>query len=183
MIVASRYAKSLLQLATEKGQLEKVFADMQYVQSVCAGNKDFVTFLNSPIIKTDKKVAVLKAVFSGGISDMSLNFFNILANKRRESYMGDIAKSFIAQYKEQKNITTAVITSATGIDAGARAKILELVKQNTKGEVELVEKTDKNLIGGFVLRIGDKQVDVSIARKLNELRKSFSENPNTININ
>jgi F-type H+-transporting ATPase subunit delta len=183
MIVANRYAKSLLQLAVEKGQLEKVFADMQFVQSVYSGNKDFVTFLNSPIIKTDKKLAVLKAVFTGNISDMSLNFFTILAGKHREMYMGSIAKAFIEQYKEHKNILTAVITSATGIDATVRAKVLELVKKTTKGEVELIEKTDKTLIGGFVLRIGDKQVDASISRKLNDLRKSFSENPHTININ
>lgn len=183
MIVANRYAKSLLDLAAEKGQLEKVYADMQLVQGVYHDNKDFVTFLNSPIIKTDKKLSVLKAVFDGKINDMSLGFFTILTNKRREAYMGDIAKSFIAQYKEHKNITTAVITSAAGIDEKVRAKVLDLVKQSAKGEVELIEKTDKTLIGGFVLRIGDKQVDASIARKLNELRKSFSENPNTININ
>lgn len=183
MIVANRYAKSLLQLAAEKGQLEKVFADMQFVQSVYNSNKDFVTFLNSPIIKTDKKLAVLKGVFSGNISEMTLNFFTILANKRRESYMGNIAKAFIAQYKEHKNITTAIITSAVGIDANVRTKVLELVKKSVSGEVELIEKTDKDLIGGFVLRIGDKQVDASISRKLNNLRKSFSENPHTININ
>ncbi len=183
MIVATRYAKSLLQLAVEKGDLEKVYADMQLVQGVYHDNKDFVTFLNSPIIKTDKKLAVLKGVFAGKISDMSLNFFTILATKRRESYMGDIAKAFVAQYKEHKHITTAVITSAVKIDDSVRKQILDLVKKSVNGEVELVEKTDKDLIGGFVLRIGDKQVDASIARKLNELRRSFSENPHTININ
>ncbi len=183
MIVANRYANSLLQLAVEKGQLEKVYADMQFVQGVYAGNKDFVIFLNSPIIKTDKKIAVLKAVFAANISDMTLNFFSILANKHREMYMGSIAKAFIEQYKEHNNILTAVITSATGIDATVREKVLALVKKTTKGAVELVEKTDKTLIGGFVLRIGDKQVDASISRKLNDLRKSFSENPHTININ
>lgn len=183
MIVANRYAKSLLELADEKGQLEKVYADMQFVQGVYNSSKDFVNFLNSPIIKTDKKLAVLKAVFGSNISEMSLNFFTILANKRREMYVGGIAKAFIAQYKEHKNITTAVITSAIVIDETIRAKVLELVKKSVKGEVELIEKTDKDLIGGFVLRIGDKQVDASISRKLNELRKSFSENPHTININ
>ena len=183
MIVATRYAKSLLQLAVEKGQLEKVYADMHFVQGVCSGNKDFVTFLNSPIIKADKKLAVLKSVFTGNISDITLNFFTILANKRREMYMGDIAKAFITQYKEHKNILTAVITSAIGIDASIKAKVLEIIKKTTTGEVELIEKTDKNLIGGFVLRIGDRQVDASIARKLNQLRKSFSENATTITIN
>lgn len=183
MIVANRYAKSLLELAIEKGQLEKVYADMLLVQSVCHNSKDFVNFLHSPIIHTDKKLEVIKAVFGKNISEMTLGFFTILADKRRESYMGDIAKSFIAQYKEHKNITTAMVTSAAGIDSAARTKILDLVKQSAKGEVELVEKVDKDLIGGFILRIGDKQVDASIARKLNELRKSFSENPHTININ
>lgn len=183
MIVANRYAKSLLQLAVEQGKLEQVYADMLLVQGVYHDNKDFVNFLNSPIIHTDKKLSVLKAVFDGKINGVTLGFFTILAAKRREMYIGHIAKSFIAQYKEHKNITSAVVTSAAGIDSGARAKILELVKQQAKGEVELVEKVDKALIGGFILRIGDKQVDASIARKLNELRKTFTENPHTININ
>src|ERR1700758_5071386 len=117
MIVATRYAKSLLQLAVEKGQLEKVYTDMLFVQSVCEKHKDFVNFLNSPIINTDKKLAVLKEIFKGHISDITLNFFVILANKRREMYMHEIAKAFVEQYKEHKNILTAVIISARGIDA------------------------------------------------------------------
>ncbi|HWY38538.1 MAG TPA: ATP synthase F1 subunit delta [Bacteroidia bacterium] len=177
MIVATRYAKSLLQLAVEKGQLENVYADMKHVQSLCEKNKDLANFLHSPIINAGKKVSVIKEIFKGRVSDMSLGFFTILAGKRREMYMADIAKSFVAQYKEYKNILTAVITSAAGIDATVKAKVLELVKQTTKGEVELVEKVDKDLIGGFVLRIGDKQVDASVSRKLNDLRKTFTENP------
>ena len=65
MIVASRYAKSLLDLSVEKGQLEAVYADMLQVKSVCDGSKEFVNFLNSPIIKADKKIATIKAVFEG----------------------------------------------------------------------------------------------------------------------
>jgi F-type H+-transporting ATPase subunit delta len=183
MIVATRYAKSLLQLAVEQGKLEPVHADMQLVKSVYDGNKEFANFLNSPIISTDKKLAVLKSIFDGKISDITLGFFSILTAKRREMYVGDIAKAFISQYKEHKGITTAVVTSAAGIDGNSRAKILELVKQQARGEVELVEKVDPSLIGGFILRIGDKQVDASIARKLTQLRKTFAENPHTININ
>lgn len=177
MIVATRYANSLLQLAVEKGQLEKVHADMQLVKDICEKNRDFVNFINSPIINAGKKQAVLKEVLKNNVSEMTLNFFIVLAGKRRENYMAEIAKAFDVQYKEHKNILTAVITSATGIDSTVKAKVLELVKQTTKGEVELVEKTDKDLIGGFVLRIGDKQVDASVARKLNDLRKTFTENP------
>jgi F-type H+-transporting ATPase subunit delta len=164
-------------LAVEKGQLEKVYADMKYVQSVCEHNKDFINFLNSPIINADKKLTVIKEIFGGSVSEISQNFLSILARKRREMYIPEIAKSFSAQYKEHKNILTAVITSADGIDDTVRKKVLELVKQTTNGEVELVEKINKDLIGGFILRIGDKQVDSSVSRKLSELRKTFTENP------
>ena len=90
--------------------------------------------------------------------------------------MGEIAKAFLSQYKLHKNILTAVFTSASGIDQTIKNKVLELVKQTTQGEVELVEKIDKNLIGGFVLTIGDKQVDASVSRQLNDLRKTFTGN-------
>ena len=176
MLVATRYAKSLLQLANEKGQLEKVYADMQLVESVCEQNKEFINFLKSPIIKMDKKVAVIKEVFTGKVSDITSGFLTILTQKRRELYMEQIAKAFVEQYKQYKNILTAVITSAVGIDSTVKTKVLELVKQTTKGEVELVEKVNKDLIGGFVLTIGDKQVDASISRKLNDLRKTFTGN-------
>ncbi len=176
MLVANRYATSLLQLANEKGQLETVFSDMQLVDKVCLENTEFTNFLKSPIIKMDKKVAVIKEIFAGKVSDITSGFLTILTQKRRELYMQQIAEAFIEQYKKHKNILTAVITSATGIDSAVKAKIIELVKQTAKGEVELVEKIDKDLIGGFVLRVGDKQVDASVARKLNDLRKTFSGN-------
>lgn len=183
MIVATRYAKSLLELALEKGKLEEVYADMKFVQGVYHSSREFANFLSSPIIKTDKKQAVIDAVIGKNVHALTLDFFKILASKRREMYMGEIAKAFIEQYKEHKGITTAVVTSAAPIDDHARKEIMKVVKQSAAGEVELVEKLDKSLIGGFVLRIGDRQVDASISRKLNELRKSFSENPQSININ
>lgn len=177
MVLATRYAKSLLDLSLEKGQLENVYNDMLLVQNVCRSNHDFVIFLNSPIIKTDKKNEVFQNIFKGKVSELSLSFMEILTRKRRESYIDDIADAFIQQYKTHKKILTAVITTASGIDDQTRKKVMELVKANAQGEVELVEKVDKSLIGGFVIRIDDKQVDASVFKKLSELRKSFSENP------
>jgi F-type H+-transporting ATPase subunit delta len=177
MIVASRYAKSLIDLAVEQGKLEAVQADMRLIHGVCKNNPDFVNLLESPVIKTDKKKAIFAELFKGKISDLTMTFVNIIADKRREGYIDDIAKEFDSQYKSYKNILTAVITSANGIDATTKAKVLELVKSTTTGEVDLIEKTDKSLLGGFVLTVGDKQIDASVARKLNDLRKNFTENP------
>lgn len=174
MIVASRYAKSLLDLAVEKGQLEAVYADMLQVKSVCESSKDFILFLNSPIIKVDKKISTLKSVFEGKINAITSGFLSIVAAKRRESVIPQMAESFIEQYKAQKKVLTAVITSAQGLDAATKQKALDLVKAQLNGEVELVEKTNPDLIGGFILKIGDKQIDKSVSRQLSNLKKELT---------
>jgi F-type H+-transporting ATPase subunit delta len=176
MIVASRYAKSLIDLATATKQLDEVHKDMMLIHQVCSENHEFVLLLESPIIKTDKKMAIFKKVFEGKISNTTLAFLNIIATKRREGYIDDIARSFDDQFKAYKGITKAIITTATPLDEATKAKIMDLVKKSAKGEVELIEKTDKSLIGGFVLTVNDQQVDTSIKRKLNDLRKDFSGN-------
>jgi F-type H+-transporting ATPase subunit delta len=174
MIVASRYAKSLIDLSLEKGQLESVYADMLQVKDVCENSREFITFLNSPIIKSDKKISTLKAVFEGKFNAITSSFFSIVATKRRESIIPQIAESFIEQYKEHKNILTAIVTSAKGLDAATKQKALDLVKSQLSGEVELVEKVDANIIGGFILKIGDKQLDKSVARQLSNLKKQLT---------
>lgn len=174
MIVASRYAKSLIDLAVETKQLDEVIKDMRLVKKVCSENSDFITMLQSPVIKTDKKQAIFKAVFEGKISKTSLAFLNLIAVKMREAYIPEIAASVDEQYKIRKNITTAKVTSAISLDEKLRKQVLSIVKQNATGEIELVEKVDPSLIGGFILTIDDKQVDQSVKRKLNDLRKNFS---------
>lgn len=174
MVVASRYAKSLLDLAVETKQLDEVIKDMRLVKKVCSENSDFVSMLKSPVLKVDKKQAIFKAIFEGKISKTTLSFLNLIAVKTREAYIPEIANEVEEQFKIRKNITTAKVTTAIGLDEKLRKQILDIVKQNATGEIELVEKVDPSLIGGFVLNIDDKQVDQSVKRKLNDLRKNFS---------
>ena len=174
MIVATRYAKSLLDLSVEKGQLEAVYADMMQVQGICEHSRELIVFLNSPIINSDKKIAVIKAVFAGKFNPITDGFLTIVAAKRRESIIPAMATSFIEQYRSHKNILTAVVTSANGLDAATKQKALDLVKSQLSGEVELVEKVDANIIGGFILKIGDKQLDKSVARQLSNLKKELT---------
>ncbi len=183
MIVASRYAKSLIDLAIESKKLEEVKDDMRLINNVCANNHEFVTLLNSPVVKTDKKLAVFKAIFDGKVSKITSAFLDLIATKRRESYIDDIAKSFDQQYKIYKNITTVTVDSAVKLDDTLKKQILALVKKTVTGEIELVEKIDASLIGGFVLTINDSQLDQSVKRKLNDLRKTFSGNTTLPNLN
>lgn len=175
--VASRYAKSFIGLTTEQGVLEKAHADMKYIVSVCKANHDLVVFLKSPIIKTDKKINALKEIFGSKIDKVTFAYITLITNKKREKYLAEIANEFIAQYNQKKNILKAVITSANGIDETTRKKIMELVKTGSTSEVVIEEKINKDIIGGVIIRVGDKQIDASIARKLNELKRTFKENP------
>ena len=175
--LASRYSRSLLLLAIERGEVEQVFNDMKLVAKTCSENRDLKVLLRSPIIKTDKKTSILREIFESRIGKTSLAFIEIITNKRREYYLENIAQEFTNQYKENKKITTAILTTAVKIDESLKEKILVLVKNQTKQDVDLIEKLDEKLIGGFILRIGDTQIDSSINRKLYDLRKSFSENP------
>ena len=175
--VASRYAKSFIDLTMEQGVFEEAHKDMQYVSDVCASNNDFVIFLKSPIINTDKKQAVLKEIFRGKLNKVTDAYIQLITAKKREIYLAEIANEFINQYKEKKKILTAVVTTANGIDDIIRKKVMEIVKGVSTSDVVLQEKIDKSIIGGFIIRVGDKQVDASIARKINRLKQTFKENP------
>ena len=100
--LAARYAKSLIDLATEQNQLERVYDDMLLLQSVCKTNRDFVALLKSPVIPADKKLSVLDASTSGRVTDLTASFNRLLVRKGRESVLPEIADAFIEQYKVQK---------------------------------------------------------------------------------
>lgn len=174
---ATRYAKSFLDLALEQGTLEKAYADMKYIAEVCKGNHEFLSFLKSPIIKTDKKQSILKAVFSGKLDKVTDAYVQLITAKKREMYLAEIAEEFLNQYNHKKQILKAVVTTANGIDEATRKEVMNLVKGTGHNEVILEEKINKEIIGGFIIRVGDKQIDASIARKLSNLKRSFKENP------
>ena len=173
---AVRYAKSVIQLSIEQDSLELVKADMDLISSTCAVSKDLVLLLESPVVKADKKLAVLNALFGSKLSPLTNSFIKILTEKGRESLIDDIAVAFEDQYLAHKNVLRTVIKSVDGLNDDFKFKVTELVRTAYDKDVEIIEEKDPSLIGGFVLTIGDKQVDASISRKLAELEKEFSRN-------
>jgi len=176
--VASRYVKSLLGLAEEQGALELVNADMQLFASVCASNKDFTRMLKSPVIRHDKKLAILEAIFEGKVNKLTMAIISMLTRKNREPLLPAIAVEFHNAYNVNKGIQKASVSTTFALDAKMKAEIEELVKKiSGKTAIELQEKINPDLIGGFVLHVGDKQIDASIKSKLKALKTKFSENP------
>lgn len=175
--LASRYAKSLMDLALEKGQLEQVFADMQWLHAVCKSNRDFVNLLRSPIINADTKKKIMEAVTAGKLGALTAAFNTLLITKGRESYLPEIVAAFIAAYKAHKNIHIIKLTSAAPLSDNTKKAIVAQVQKTTQFEhIEVEEKIDESLIGGFVLQVGDQLVDASVAYDLKAIAKQFDNN-------
>lgn len=175
--LASRYAKALLDLAIEQDQLEQEFADMQWLQAATSQSRDLLNLLRSPITKSDLKTKAISAVLKGNVSELTQRFVSLLISKNRESALPEIAKAFVEQYKQYKDIHTATLTTAVPVSDAIKNNIIEKVKQESGyNNIELVEKVDPNIIGGFVLEMGDMQVDASIAYDLREVAKQFKNN-------
>jgi F-type H+-transporting ATPase subunit delta len=175
--LASRYAKALIQLAIERGELETVFADMQWLQSVCKSNPDFVNVLRSPIIKGDQKNKIITAVTTGRISELTASFNKLLVNKTREGDLPEIATAFVQQYKEHKNIHTVKLTTASPVSENIKNEIVKQIKRTSDMQnIELETSVNEDLIGGFVLQAGDKLVDASVAYDLKQISRQFENN-------
>ncbi|HZE83364.1 MAG TPA: ATP synthase F1 subunit delta [Puia sp.] len=174
--LAGRYAKSLLDLAIEKSQLDAVYKDMLYLQELCR-NREFVSLLKSPVIKADKKGKILDALTTGRIGVITATFNKLLLNKGRESYLPEIVTAFIGQYKQNKNIHTVKLTTAAPISEELKSSIMDRIRTGMSLQnLELEEQVDAGIIGGFVLEIDGRMVDASIAYDLNNIRKQFQNN-------
>jgi len=163
-------------MSIEKNITDKILEDMQIVYKVCIENKDFRLLLNSPIIKTEKKLTVINKIFGDKLNELTTTFISIITNKKRELYLEGISQQFIKQYKSYKNIEEASVTTAFQIDEEIRKEILSFISKHTKNEIELQEKIDDSLIGGAVIKIGDKQLDTSISKTIKQLEQQFNKN-------
>jgi F-type H+-transporting ATPase subunit delta len=176
--VASRYVKSLLGLAVEQGAVDAVHADMQMISKAGHTNRDFLLMLKSPIVRHEKKKEVLNKIFSGRVHPLTMAIIEILTKKNREPLLPSIAAEFHNAYNDFKGIGKASIVSAFELDASLKTQLEAIVKKlSNKTQVEMDQKVDKELIGGFILNVGDRQIDASIKSKLKSLKNKFSENP------
>jgi len=175
LTVGARYAKSLIDLAQGENILEQVKGDMELFIDVVKHNHELFAVLRNPIISHDKKVKVLEAIFGGKVSKATIGFFKIMITKSRGEVLYYTAQEFINQYNTKNNIVKALVTSATPLSEANKAEIAELVKAEVGGNIILETKVNPDLIGGFVLTVGDRQIDNSIASSLKKLKADFAQ--------
>lgn len=175
--LASRYAKSLIDLAKEQGQLDAVHADMEVFQAAMS-HAELRTLLKSPIVSVQKKQQILLAIFGEKFNKMTIAFLNLICLKSREEYLPEVAVEFVNQYREFKGISSVKITTATPLDAaGIEAiKAKMIATKVVSANVEITTAVKPDLIGGFVLEFDNKQYDASVSRQLYLLKDRFDDN-------
>lgn len=175
--IATRYAKSLLDLAIERNELDQAFADMEWLQSICKSNPDFVSMLRSPVIKPSTKGKILTATAKDSIGKMSATFIHLLINKGREGLLPEISTEFIHQYKANKKIYSVKVTTAVPISNELKEGIVRYIKSNTAIQnLELETVVREDIVGGIILQLGDKIVDASISYDFKQIGKLFENN-------
>ncbi len=170
--LATRYAKSLLDLAVERNSVEETLKDMQLLSSICHQSHDFVVMLRSPVIHGDKKLNVVRLLLEGrNVSQLTQIFVNLLVAKGRESNLPEIAEAFQTQYNVLKNIRTVTLTTAAPMGDSFKESIKsKIAAYMPKDTVELKTIVDEKLIGGFVIEVEDKLFDASVRKSLNDFK-------------
>jgi F-type H+-transporting ATPase subunit delta len=171
---ASRYAKALLELAIEQQKVDAIESNMSRILAAAKETNEFQVFLDSPIINIDKKVAVLNSLF-GEFEPLTLSFLALITKNGRERLITEIAQSYISQLKEFKGIVPISITSARKLDEATKATILAKINATVTGTLEITELVDESLIGGFIVTMGDKQIDASVASQLARMKQELTK--------
>lgn len=175
--LASRYAKSLLDLAIEQNSLDSTLQDVEFLNEVCRKSPEFTAMLRSPVITSDKKLAIIQAVAASKLQPLMSAFITLLVKKGREASLPEIAKAFISQFKQLRNIKVVRLTTAAAVSDSLRDAIRTKVAASMPTQtIELQTAINPDLIGGFVLEMDDKIVDASIRRDLNDIKMQFSKN-------
>ena len=170
---AVRYAKAILDLAVENKATEQVEKDFRSIVSTIADSTDLQEMLGSPVLKGEIKKKALAEIFKGSNS-ITEGLISTLLDNKRITILNKVAEKFIILNEARKGQGVAQVTTAVPLSAELEKKILSKVVQLTGNESTIENKVDESIIGGFILRVGDLQYDASIANKLSNLKREFT---------
>jgi len=171
--ISVRYSRALFQIAVEKKLLDKVSEDMLFISEICKMN-EVKEVLESPIIVASKKKKIFHSFLEKNIQNITLELVDLLIKNGRESFLPAVARVFRDETLKYKGITETYLTTAVPVNDKTRKEISEMISSVFKTKVELKETVDKDIIGGFILKVNDNFIDGSIRNKLRKIRKDLS---------
>lgn len=171
--ISIRYAKALFEFATEKKCIDAVKADMELLLNACVSNNEFKTFLANPTVTVSQKKTFFETLLKTKVKAETMQFLLLVVDNKRELFLEGIVRNFLERYRESKGVKSVTLSSSAPMSDAQKNKLIGFVEKKYNVKVELTEKIDKDLIGGFVLRVEDEQYDMSIASKLSKLRHTL----------
>jgi F-type H+-transporting ATPase subunit delta len=172
---AIRYAKAVLDLAKDQKSDSAVNDDMKSVANAFEVSKELNDMLNSPVVPTETKKSALLAVFKD-LNKLSVNLIDTLIKNKRINIFGDVADQYNKLFDQEHGIQIAKVTTAVPLTDELKKLVLIKAKELTGKDSEIINVIDENIVGGFILRVGDLQYDASIANKLSKLKREFTLN-------
>lgn len=174
---AKRYAKGMMQFATEQGKTEEVNREMIDLKNSIANSRELNQFLHSRALDPKRKNQIADELFKG-FSPAMRHFIKLVINNNREGALKAIAEEYTRQYNEDNRVRTAKVVSAVELDKELIDRILEKSKElmGSGYTYEIENEVKPDLIGGFILTVGDKQIDTSVKTRLQKLKKEFHIN-------
>ncbi len=170
---AIRYAKAVLSLAQDKKATSAIQKDMQSIIATVEESAELKMVLNSPLIKSEVKLASLREIFKS-TEEITQKLFETLVQNKRVDLLANVAKQYIVLFDQLNNTQVAKVTTAVPLDKALNEKVLAKVKELTGNEATIENVIDESIIGGFILRVGDLQYNASIANKLTNLKRELS---------
>jgi F-type H+-transporting ATPase subunit delta len=175
-LITKRYVKAIYQLAQEEDIQDKVKDDIQSLYSCIKESTEFVEFLDNPLIKPRQKKQIFSRIFSESFQPTTLKFLHVIVENKREMYLKGICLHYIQFFKSLIHIKEAVITTATPLSPKHKEDIHDFFTKKFKMKIELEQKVDPSIIGGFIFRIEDQQIDASIQSQLKRIQRELIHN-------
>ena len=175
-LVSTVYGDALFELALENNQLDSLTEEVKAVSQALTENEDLTKLMNHPKIDKEEKIKFIEDVFTGRVSRELVGLMRMLVEKGHYNEMVTVFDYFIGRVKEYKNIGTAYVTSAFPLSDAQKAALAKRLLETTRYvRFEMHFDVDASLIGGMVIRSGDRIVDSSVKNKLNQLTRELQK--------
>jgi F-type H+-transporting ATPase subunit delta len=175
-LVSKTYGDALFELALETDKLDVMLDEVKTVSLALRENEDLTKLMNHPKIVKEEKISIIEEIFKGRVADELVGLMHMLVEKDHYSQMQEVFEYFIDKVKEYKSIGTAYVTSAEALSEEQKKAVESRLLETTKYvQFEMHYSVDAALIGGMVIRIGDRVVDSSIKTKLYDLTRELTK--------
>lgn len=174
-IIAKRYANTLFEISIEKNTLKDISKEVIYIQEIIEDNRDLLKILQSPLIKPNEKKDIFKNIFKEEISKELINFIYVVLDKNRGNYLLEIFSVFENLKDEHENTEKAEAITAVPLDDETLNNLKDSLEKSSSKNIILTNKVDSSIIGGIYIKVGDKIIDGTIRKRLNDIHDGLKE--------